>query len=195
MSIDGVGLVEGEVVGFNRRIVVIALPPSVSRVSINRLATMTLGIDEHNETGISGTTLTTLTHPDGRRCVAIELNDSDGSMLRRHIRVAWETRIDALMISSRESSDQQFRFTSFDISAKGVGAHGVRPIPVAAEVLLRFAVPPHRGAVLQIRSTVAYCRPAGHRVHQVGFEFTRLSRGKIQLLHAAVVHLADIPIG
>ncbi len=190
LSIDGVGLIEGEVVGFNRAIVVVAIAEAV-RVPRDRVATISLGVDAEEAQGLLGTTMLAVTHADGRRCVAVALADDGELRQRTRIRVPFDTRVDAMVITSRTTSDHTYKYTAFDLSTKGIGVHGPREIPLRSEALLRFAVPPHRGTIVQVRGVVAYCRAVNPRSFQVGFEFDRVGRSQIQQLHAAVTHLAN----
>ena len=173
LNIDGIGLLTGEVVGFNRRIAVVALDHAVA-VGPGRYVSVAMGVEGRETEGVSGETIMMISHHDGRRCLAVELSDTTPATARRNTRMPFTGRVDVMVVSSRSSSDHGYRVQAFDLSRRGLGAVSEREIPVRGAVLLRFPVPPNRDTVVQVRAAVAYCRSAGSRRFQVGFEFERV---------------------
>lgn len=194
LNIDGIGLLSGEVVGFNVRIAVVALDHPIS-VGPGRHVSVAMGVDGDETEGVHGETLMMVTHHDGRRCLAIELSDTIPPGLRRNMRVPFTARVDVMVVSSRTSSDHGYKIEAFDLSRRGLGAFSEREIPTQSSVLLRFPVPPHRGAIVQLRGIVAYCRPVGPRRFQVGFEFERIGATQLHQLKAAVIALSNATAG
>ena len=190
LTVDGIGLLTGEVVGFNARIVVVALDHPVA-VGPERDVTVSLGVDGREIAGVTGSTVMMIVHTDGRRCLAVELDDDMRARLRRNTRVPFGAKVEVMVVSARSASDHGYRITAFDLSKKGLGAFSEREIPIRSSALLRFAVPPHRGTIVQVRGVVAYCRAVGTRRFQVGFEFERVGATQLQQLAAAVVAISQ----
>ncbi len=195
--IEGVGTFAGEVVGFDPQHTVVAFADPVS-IPSGRAVVLALGVDDEQGQGVSGTSIATLTHADGRCCVAIALNESiDRRTLttsderRRKARVPFVTRIEVMAITAKKSGDTNFRCEAYDLSTRGMGAVSHKEIKRASTVLLRFALPPHRGATAQVRASVAYSRALGADLGiQLGFEFERVSASQLLQLNTAINYLS-----
>ena len=195
MNIEGTGEVSGVVVGFDTAVVVVALALPVDIIR-NRGVLLTLGIDGRTVEGVSGTTTGTSKHPDGRQCIAIRLNRDDGdapspaASRRAKARVPFEAKVDAMVIASRTTADKNYRFQAIDLSSRGLGVTGARTIATKSRVLLRFALPPHRGATMQIRAVVAYFQRSSEAHIHVGFEFERVTAAQLTQLNNAIMHIS-----
>ncbi len=195
MNIDGIGEISGDVVGFDTVFVVVAVSLPVD-VLHGRPVVLALGIDGRVVQGVSGTTSGISTHPDGRLCIAIRLDEdgqeptSDSQSRRAKLRVPFDAKIDAMVVASRKTTDKNYRFQAIDLSSRGIGASGAREVPTKSNVLLRFAVPPHRGATLQIRAVVSHFRRISESAVHVGFEFDRVTAAQLAQLNNAIMHLS-----
>jgi PilZ domain len=194
LNIEGLGDVSGAVVGFDTKVVVVALelPAEIVR---GRAVVLALGIDGRTVQGIEGTTMGASKHHDGRLCVAVRLN-SDGvdsgdfSSRRSKARIPFEAKVDALVVTSRKATDKNYKFQAIDLSTRGLGAVGPREIPSKSGVLLRFAIPPHRGSVIQLRAFVSYYQRISDDQIQIGFEFERVTSAQLTQLNGAVMYLS-----
>ena len=195
MNIEGIGEVSGVVVGFDTVVVVVALALSID-VTRGRGVVFALGIDGRTEQGLCGTTAGVSRHPDGRQCIAIRLN-ADGrgtpgglASRRAKVRVPFDAKIDALVVASRKATDKNYRFQAVDLSSRGLGTVGTREIATKSSVLLRFAVPPHRGSMLQIRAVVVHLQRISPGEVQVGFAFERVTAAQLTQVNNAIMHLS-----
>ena len=179
----------GDIVGFDTHLVVIAFDQQVD-IDVGRAATIAIGFSNRTARGVTGQTVMSLMGPDGRACIALAIDENGASRLRRVVRFPFAERIDVMIISSRSKDASASRVQSFNLSTRGLGAISPRAIAAGSSALLRFAVPPNRGSLVQVRGVVAYCREITSDAYQVGFKFERVGAGPSHLLHAAVSALS-----
>ena len=184
-TVGGVGVLHGDVVDFDDKHVTVALEQSVSGV-VGRGALLTLGVGPHQESGLWATVTRTAVTADGRSCLVLGLVDGKGGGRRNADRVPFAAKVDLLVVSGRTKGEPRVRGVAVDLSTRGIDVRLDRDIAPGTAVLVRFPVPPNRGGAIQVRGTVASCRPDpdGGVVHGVTFE--RMSGTVVQQLQAAL---------
>jgi PilZ domain len=184
-TVGGVGGLEGEIVAFGDGQVTVALASPVPGAT-GRAAILTLGVGRHQESGVWADVVAAATTSDGRPCLVLRLVERRGGGRREVERVPFAAKVDVLVVSGRRNGDAHVRGVAVDLSARGLGVQLDRDLPPGTTVLLRFPVPPNRGAVVQVRGSVVSCRPDEHGASVHGIAFERVSGTVSQQLQAAL---------
>jgi hypothetical protein len=187
LTIGGLGDIEGQIVDFDARRVVVA-PSTPVRGALGASVVMTLGIGAQQATGLAAMVSGSTQLADGRHCLVLELAEAGGR--QRSDRVPFAAKVDILVVSGRAGSDAHLRAKATDLSARGIGVRLDRDLPTRTVVLLRFPVPPNRGATAQVRGHVVSCRADGDGQWLIGIAFERVTSGVSQQLLAAVRSIA-----
>lgn len=185
VTVGGVGILDGDVIDFDDRSVTIATAQPV-RGAAGRPALLTLGMGADRRSGVMATVRATSTAPDGRACLLVDLDGPDTDDRRRHDRVPFAAKVDILIVSGVASSDPRVKSVAVDLTPRGIAVRGERDLPPRADVLLRFPVPPARGAVVQVRGKVRWCRADPESGWLIGISFERVSASAAQQLRNAL---------
>jgi hypothetical protein len=185
ITVGGVGVLDGDVIDFDDRSLTVATDQPV-RGATGRPAILNLGLGADQRTGVLATVRATATTPDGRPCLLIDLDGGDIDDRRRHDRIPFAAKVDILIVSGVASSDARVKSIAVDLTTRGIAVRGERDLPPRADVLLRFPVPPVRGAIVQVRGKVRWCRPDTESGWLIGISFERVSGSTAQSLRNAL---------
>jgi hypothetical protein len=187
VTVGGIGAFEAEVLGFDALHIVVAPDREVAS-AVGRSALVTLGVGEQHESGLVAIVRSKTTTADGRECLVMELAES-GSQ-RALLQLPFAAKVDMMLVSGRIRSDQPLRGVAVELSQRNIAVRAERDLPAHTLALLRFAVPPNRGATVQVRAKVISCQPDpdGGFVHN--FSFERVTGTVAQQLAGALRALA-----
>ncbi len=158
---------------------------------LGRPVRLTVGVGRAQESGLWAAVTGTSRAPDGRSCLVLRIVDGRGGGRRDVARVPFDAKVDVLVVSSRANVEPRLRASALDLSTGGMALLLDRELPPGTTLLLRFAVPPNRGATAQVRGTVVSCRPEADGTVAHGIAFERVSGTVAQQLQLAVRAISD----
>jgi hypothetical protein len=189
LALAGAGELVGDVVEFGDGRLVVALDHAATAM-VGRAVVLTLGVGRDQEGGLWAMITEAGTTTDGRACLTVRVVDGRGGGRRDVARVPFAAKVEVLVVSSRTNTEPRLRGSAIDLSTGGMALRLERDLPPGATLLLRFPVPPNRGATVQVRATVVSCRAADDEwLHCVAFD--RVSGTVAQQLQAAVRAISD----
>jgi hypothetical protein len=185
--------VRGELVGFSRRIAVVAFDRA-QPVGAGDGLRLRLGIDGGAGSGsddaiVLARVLHVLMARDGRPAIAFTLPDDEAEARRAEARVLFDAKVDLIVCDGRVGGDAHQRAQSIDLSANGISIRSERELPPMTTVLLRITLPQANGP-MQFRAQVRWCRPQGKRF-LCGLVFTGLKGNQGREIASAVLQLSD----
>ncbi len=179
--------VRGEVIAFDGRVVRIAVRQGAADVPVLRPLSLTLGVGAEQAARVPATVVERR-YDGGLACLHVELADPDGHSRRRHPRVPFNERIEAMAITDGPGPDIRFRGRAVDISLQGLGATLSEELKPGSHVLLRFVLPPRRD-IFQVRANVRTSLRVDAHSFRTGFLFERMTPAHCELLEHGIVQL------
>lgn len=183
--------VRGELVGFSRRIAVVAFDRA-QPLGAGDMLRLRIGIDggaRTEDATVIARVMHVLLTRDGRPAVAFTLPDDEAAARRAEARVPYEARVDLIVIDGRVGGDAHQRAHSIDLSANGISIRSDRELPPMTSVLLRLTLP-HANGPMQFRAQVRWCRPQGSQF-LCGLVFSGLKGNQGREIAAAVLALTE----
>jgi hypothetical protein len=190
LAVAGGGEVTGDVVEFRDGELVIALDHAATAM-VGRAVVLTVGVGREQESGLWATVTEAGTTSDGRPGLTLRVVDGRGGGRRDVARVPFTAKVEVLVVSSRTNVEPRLRGSAVDLSTGGMALQLERDLAPGTTLLLRFPVPPNRGATVQVRGTVVSCRAAGDDEWLHGLAFERVSGTVAHQLQAAVRAISD----
>ncbi len=183
--------VRGDLVGFSRRIAVVAFERA-QPLAVGATVRLQLGVragDRSDDTAVLARVLHVLLTRDGRPAAAFTLPDEIGPARRDDARVPFDERVNLVVCDGRVVGDAHQTARAVDLSAAGMSVVSDRELPPTTTVLLRFTLP-NATSAMQFRARVRWCRRQ-ERGYLCGLQFTGLKGTQGRDIAAAVLALAD----